>query len=191
MDNMFTFEQLINSKVEVKHDGKSQSFSPDLRVAKQEELPLGTRIIVHPAEHSGATMDYVVSGNTLAPLNAVTVCQHPNSEILDQLNPSQCAAILEAMGHGIVGQVIEDVVSILDSGPLKDSVKVRNLIEDQLNKVAIFEGFDIHVGYVESPDISASDLSLSSDTFDVEIYASAIGEYEGRVFNCHYTKYLM
>lgn len=191
MDGIFTLEQLINSKVKIEHDGKEHSVTPDLRIANQEELAYGTRIIAHPAEHSGTTMDYVVSGNTLAPLDLVRVSQKPNSEVLDQVKPSHCVAVLEAMGNGIVGQVIEDVVFILSPEQIKDSTKVRNLIEDQLRKVALFDGFDIDVGYVNKPDVSGTGLSLDRDTFDIEIYAVVMGEYEGRVYSCHYTKYLM
>lgn len=195
MDNIFSLEQLINSKVEVEFDGEQTSIVPDLRIAKQKELAFGVHVIVHPAEHSGTTLDFVVCGNTCAPLDLVVTTQRDNSEVIDTITDAQRGVILDAMGAGIVKQVVKDVLSILDSSQIKDSTKVRNLIEDQLRKVAIFDGFDFFVSHRSLEDVTPSiesQLGLDSKVkLDTEVYASVVGTCNGVTRNHHHTEYTM
>lgn len=66
---MKTLEQLLKTKMPVTDkDGHAIEVTPTFRVAVQGERNGGTHIIVHPAECSGDTLDFVVRGNELLSL---------------------------------------------------------------------------------------------------------------------------
>ena len=58
-----TLEDLLCMRVETDNGVK---YTPDFRVAVQEVLPDGVRIIVHALGHNSSTLDFVVKGNVLS-----------------------------------------------------------------------------------------------------------------------------
>ena len=65
---MKTLEQLLEMKVETRNGIK---FTPDFRIAVQENKRGCTHIIIHPAGHNGDTLDFLVKGNALTPFPSV------------------------------------------------------------------------------------------------------------------------
>ena len=65
-----TLEQLLNMEVDAKDkDQNPIKITPEFRVAVQEKRDDGVRIIIHPMDHNGDTLDLIVKGNTLTPVN--------------------------------------------------------------------------------------------------------------------------
>ena len=62
-----TLEDLLSTTVPCKDkDGNDIEISPDFRVAIQgRPYDGGIHFIIHPFGHSGETLDFVVTGNTL------------------------------------------------------------------------------------------------------------------------------
>lgn len=62
-----TLEELLSTTVPAKDkDGNDIEISPDFRIAIQGyPFDGGIHFIVHPFGHSGETLDFVVTGNTL------------------------------------------------------------------------------------------------------------------------------
>jgi hypothetical protein len=68
--NMKTLEDLLNTTVEAKDkDENPIQIIPEFRVAVQADDLDGVRIIIHPMGYNGDTLDLVVKGNTVTPLN--------------------------------------------------------------------------------------------------------------------------
>lgn len=67
---MKTLEQLLKTKMPSKDkDGLPIEVTPNFMMAVQGERNGGIHIIVHPAECSGDTLDFIVRGNELGPLS--------------------------------------------------------------------------------------------------------------------------
>ena len=68
-ETTMTLQQLLATNVTSKDkDGNKIQVSPSFRVAVQGERDGGLHFILHPAGHSGETLDFVVRGNELEPL---------------------------------------------------------------------------------------------------------------------------
>ncbi len=64
--NPLTLEDLLRMKVPAKDkDQNDIQMSPDFRVAVQRENDQGVHFIIHPIDHNGETIDFVVKGNHL------------------------------------------------------------------------------------------------------------------------------
>ena len=70
---MKTLQELLEMKVTTTNlDGAtSPEFSPDFRVAVQAIHEDGVHIIVHPMNHNGDTLDFLVRGNILSGVGQV------------------------------------------------------------------------------------------------------------------------
>jgi len=67
---MKTLEELLKMKVKTENfKGEEVEITPDFRIAVQSTHVDGTHIIVHPLNHNGDTLDFVVKDNTLYPVN--------------------------------------------------------------------------------------------------------------------------
>lgn len=69
---MITLQELLQTKI-VTSDARAETnepigFIPDFRVAVQKNIDGGTHFIIHPFGHSGETLDFVVEGNNITPL---------------------------------------------------------------------------------------------------------------------------
>ena len=70
---MRTLEQLLKMTVAAKDkDGNPIEITPEFRVAVQGHRCGGVHILVHPMDHNGATLDFIVVGDTLTPLVELT-----------------------------------------------------------------------------------------------------------------------
>lgn len=59
-----TFEELLRTKHTTKNINDEEiNVTPDYRIAVQEETEEGVRIIVHPMDYNGETLDLIVKGN--------------------------------------------------------------------------------------------------------------------------------
>ena len=70
---MKTLQELLEMKVTIKNNegDVSPEFSPDFRVAVQAIHEDGVHIIIHPMNHNGDTIDFLVRGNTLSGVGQV------------------------------------------------------------------------------------------------------------------------
>lgn len=68
---MYNLEDLLKMKIkgESPVTGEDIEYSPDFRLAVQDEKAGGTHIIVHPYGHDGNTLDFIVRGNNLEQIN--------------------------------------------------------------------------------------------------------------------------
>ena len=67
---MKTLYDLLKTKVPAKDkDGNAIEITPEFRVAVQDDKYDTIHIIIHPMGHSGATLDFIVKGNTLIPFD--------------------------------------------------------------------------------------------------------------------------
>ena len=67
---MITLQQLLETTVTGQNkDGAVVKFSPDFRVAVQQVKDGGIHFLIHPDGHNGETLDFIVTGNELKPLN--------------------------------------------------------------------------------------------------------------------------
>ncbi len=66
---MKTLEDLLRLKVDHEMwDGVVVPVTPDFRVSVQDESSSGVRIIVHPIDHNGDTLDLLIKGNKAYPV---------------------------------------------------------------------------------------------------------------------------
>ena len=65
---MKTLQELLEMKVTTNNSegDTSPEFSPDFRVAVQAIHEDGVHIIIHPMNHNGDTLDFLVRGNNLS-----------------------------------------------------------------------------------------------------------------------------
>jgi len=64
---MKTLQELLEMKVTTKNNegDTSPEFSPDFLVAVQAIHEDGVHIIIHPMDHNGDTLDFIVRGNIM------------------------------------------------------------------------------------------------------------------------------
>lgn len=64
-----TLQKLLETLVEgADKDGNPVQYSPDFRVAVQQVKDGGLHFIIHPQDHNGETLDFIVRGNELEPI---------------------------------------------------------------------------------------------------------------------------
>ena len=67
---MKTLEELLNTTVEARDkDKRPIKIIPEFRVAVQGTFLDGVKIIIHPIGYNGETLDFLVKGNTIEPVN--------------------------------------------------------------------------------------------------------------------------
>ena len=68
--DMKTLEELLTTTVEARDKDKNPiKIIPEFRVAVQGTFQDGVKIIIHPIGYNGETLDFLVKGNTLEPVN--------------------------------------------------------------------------------------------------------------------------
>lgn len=67
---MTTLEDLLRMKVDIGMVDKTKNVTPPFRVAVQDvkAKPDGVHFMIHPNGYDGETLDFIVKGNELIPL---------------------------------------------------------------------------------------------------------------------------
>lgn len=66
MNELTTLEELLRKRVIHKHkDGQESPIIPDFRIAVQELQKKFIRVLIHPLNYNGDTMDLIIRGNEI------------------------------------------------------------------------------------------------------------------------------